>query len=375
VLFLQLGNGGLGRFILALAGSVAEMAHIRPAFCLPRRHEVFDRLVALGCKVVAADAGDDAAGASAYGCRVETLQRNIASALGPSTAAVTIKPHIWAPMLAPLIRRHGVRYLTVVHDARLHPHDRTRLLNGWVLRDARNADLAVTFSAEVADTLAATGAVPRRKLVTLFQPDLTFGAPQPAQDPGPGAAFRVLAFALLHTYDGLLALIGAVELLRSEGLPVALGVIAEAPLGPLRCRLAKLGAEVHGPGIADADMAAVLSRHHAVALLPGGCGWSTDAAIALGAGLPVVGSRGDTLPRHIEDGATGVVADRADAEGFASAIGRLAGDRTLYAGIRANIRRSAWERSMRRFAAHLVALAVDAQPLTEDRAPRAPTWV
>ena len=60
---------------------------------------------------------------------------------------------------------------------------------------------------------------------------------------------------------------------------------------------------------------------------------------------------------------------------LAAAIRRLATDAGLYAAIRAHIKRTAWERSMRRFAEQLVALATDAAapPLAWPR--REVTWV
>jgi glycosyltransferase involved in cell wall biosynthesis len=127
--------------------------------------------------------------------------------------------------------------------------------------------------------------------------------------------------------------------------------------------------------IADDEVGAILARHHAVALPHNECSQSGVAAAALGAGLPLVGSRIGGLAEQVRDGATGVLAQGTDATIIAAAIRRLAADRKLYAGIRAHIRNSAWERSMRRFAEHLVALATDASPLPLGPSPRELAWV
>ena len=60
-----------------------------------------------------------------------------------------------------------------------------------------------------------------------------------------------------------------------------------------------------------------------------------------------------------------------DPASLAAAIRRLATDPKLYAHVRAHIKRTAWERSMRRFAEQLVALATDAVALPR----RELTWV
>jgi glycosyltransferase involved in cell wall biosynthesis len=88
--------------------------------------------------------------------------------------------------------------------------------------------------------------------------------------------------------------------------------------------------------------------------------------VALGAGLPVVASRVGGLAEQVKNGTTGVLADGSDPASLAAAIRRLATDRKLYAAISAHIRRTAWERSMRRFAEQLVALATDTVALPRE---------
>jgi len=127
--------------------------------------------------------------------------------------------------------------------------------------------------------------------------------------------------------------------------------------------------------IPDREVAGILARYHAVALAHSECSQSGVAAVALGAGLPLVASRTGGLAEQVTDGITGVLAAGADEASLAAAIRRLATDRRLYATIRGHIRRTAPERSMHRFAEHLVALAAGtaAQPHAQAERPR--MWV
>ena len=373
VMFLYLGRRGSGRFTLELARCIGELAHVRATFCVSRQNELFHEFARLACRVLPVDTFEGAGGALARGYRVRTLYRNVLGELTRQRSAgvVTLMPHIWTPLFAPLIRNHGFRYLTVIHDARPHPADPTSLLNGWALRDALNADPVITLSRSVADTLCASGAVARDRLVTLFHPDLQFGTTQPV--PAESGPFRMLFFGL--ACKGLPALVEAMEMLRAEGLPVELGVFGDGPLGPLRARLEAMGAEVQNRWIADHEVGAIFARHHAVALSPHECSQSGVAAIALGAGRPLVGCGVGGLAEQIRDGKTGVVAERPDPASLAAAIRRLATNAKLYDDIRAHIQRSAWERSMRRFAEHLVALATSAQPSPVNLHRQELTWV
>jgi glycosyltransferase involved in cell wall biosynthesis len=377
VMFTYLGRRGLSRFTLELARCMSEMPHVQATFCVSRQNEIFGRFTELPCRVLPVDTFEGPAGALARSYRVRSLYRNMLGELRRwrSAGVISLMPHVWTPLIAPLIRNNGFRYLTVIHDAHPHPGDPTSLLNGWALRDALHADPVVTLSRSVADALAASGTVPRHKLAPLFHPDLDFGAAECAPPP-PGAwPFRVLFFGRVLAYKGLPTLVEAIELLRADGLPVHLGVFGEGPLGALQARLQAIGAEVQNCWIADDEVGAILARHHAVALPHNECSQSGAAAAALGAGLPLVGCRIGGLAEQVRDGATGVLAQGSDAASLAAAIRRLAADRTLYAGIRAHIRTSAWERSMRRFAEHLVALATDASPLPLGLSPRELAWV
>jgi glycosyltransferase involved in cell wall biosynthesis len=371
VTFLYLGRRGLSRFALELAQAVAEMPDVQATFCISRQNEIYREFARTGCRLLPADTFETAAGALSRGYRARTLHRNLLGELTRQRSAgvVTLMPHIWTPLVAPHIRRNGFRYLTIIHDAHSHPGDPTGLLNGWTLRDALSADPVVTLSRAVTDELCSTGAVPGDKLVTLFHPDLKFeahaAAPARARAAGP---FRLLFFGRILPYKGLPALLDALELLRAEHFPVKLGVFGEGTLGPLRGRLAALGAEVENRWIADHEVRGIFSRYDAVALPHTECSQSGVAAAALGCGLPLVGSRVGGLAEQLRDGETGVVAGTADAAGLAAAIRRLASDRRLHAAIRSHIERSAWERSMRRFAERLVELAAGGEVQPSARA-------
>jgi glycosyltransferase involved in cell wall biosynthesis len=324
LVFLYLGRRGLGRFTLELARNITELTHVRATFCVSRQNEIFSKFEGLGCRVLPVDTFEGAGGALVRGYRVRCLYRSVLDELmnQGSAGVVTLMPHIWTPLFAPLLRRHGFRYLTVIHDAYPHPGDPTSLINGWALRDALNADPVVTLSRSVADALAEVRAVPRERLVPLFHPDLSFGASPggigSVASTGVARPFRILFFGRILAYKGLPALVEAVEMLRAEGLPVELGVFGDGLLGPLRGRLEALGAEVENRWIADHEVAGIFLRYHAVALSHNECSQSGVAAVALGAGLPVVGAGVGGLVEQVKDGATGVLAEGSDPASLAA---------------------------------------------------------
>jgi glycosyltransferase involved in cell wall biosynthesis len=377
LIFLYLGRRGLSRFTLELAQSIAQIPHMQATFCISRQNEIFREFAGIGCRVLPVDTFETATGAFSRSYRVRSLYRNILGELAHQRSAgvVTLMPHVWTPLVAPPIRRHGFRYLSVIHDASRHPGDPTGLLNGWALRDALNADPVVTLSRAVTEQLSAAGVVPHERLATLFHPDLRFGAPAPGQAPAGTGPFRILFFGRIMAYKGLSLLLDALEMLRTQNVPVKLGVFGEGALGPLRRRLQALGAEVENRWIADHEVSEIFSRHDAVALPHTECSQSGVAATALGHGLPLIGCRVGGLAEQVRDGETGVVARTADAAGLAAAVRRLAGDRGLQAALRGRIHQSRWERSMRRFAEQLVALATPHSELAPEARRAVLAWV
>jgi glycosyltransferase involved in cell wall biosynthesis len=264
-------------------------------------------------------------------------------------------PHVWTPLLAPAIKRLGIRYVTVIHDAVPHPGDPTALLTPWLVREARSADLVVTLCRTVADQLVNIRAAPAERVLPLFPPDLTFGAVPAARKRTTGRPLRLLFFGRILAYKGLPLLVDAVEMLRAEGIMVELGVAGMGNLGAERPRLAALGAEVINRWIEDDEIGPLLARYDAIALSHIEASQSAVAAAAFGRCTPVVAMPVGGIAEQVIDGATGVMADRINARSFADAIHRLAVDPALYERISRNLRETAQDRSMARFVDEVVA--------------------
>lgn len=74
-------------------------------------------------------------------------------------------------------------------------------------------------------------------------------------------------------------------------------------------------------------------------------GFGMVTAEAMACGLPVIATRGSSLPEVIDDGVTGLLCEQDDVQAFARAARRLAGD----ASLRVRMAQAAREASVRRF--------------------------
>jgi len=269
-------------------------------------------------------------------------------------AVVTLMPHVWSPLIAPAIKRGGTRYATIVHDAKPHPGDPTALVTAWLLRDARHADVVVTLSQAVADQIANRGRIRKARVVRLFHPDLASVDERHSRTLDPRQPFRLLFFGRIMAYKGLPLLIEAVEMLRTEGFDVSLGVAGQGDLASSRGKLEALGAEVINRWLTDEEASDLLARYDAMACSHVEASQSGVAALAFGHGLPVVALPVGGVAEQVAHGQTGVLAADISARGFADAVRQLITEGGLYDRICCHLATTQGDRSMLRFATELV---------------------
>jgi glycosyltransferase involved in cell wall biosynthesis len=252
-------------------------------------------------------------------------------------SVVVLMPHIWTPLMADAIKREGIHYAVVVHDAKPHPGDPTGLLNYWLLKDAKAADTVFTLSEWVRKELASQGTAAVERTKVLFMPDVLFpnaGQSHVRRPRDGGHPLRVLFFGRLLQYKGVKLFADALEILAAERVPIRVSVSGEGKLGGVASRLAKLGAVLTNRWLSDAEIGDMLSRHDLVVLTHTEASQSGVIAAALGAGVPVVTTPVGGLAEQVRSRGAGLVAERVDAIAIADCIRSLALDHNRYNSIR-----------------------------------------
>ena len=123
--------------------------------------------------------------------------------------------HVWTPLLADSIRRTGVRYVVIVHDAADHPGDATAMVNWWLIRDALKADEVVTLSAYVRSALVAR--FPQlARIARIFFFFRFSGRSRPARRTRSDRPLGFLFFGRILAYKGLPLFVEACEILRAR---------------------------------------------------------------------------------------------------------------------------------------------------------------
>ena len=277
-------------------------------------------------------------------------------AKGYSTAIV-LMPHLWTPLLGPMLRRAGIRYTVVVHDAVRHPGDHTGIVTRWLLRDLNHANLVITLSKAVRDQLLAQRRVSPDRVAVVPHPALSYS--RSAGQRRKHEPLRVLFLGRIMAYKGLNILVEAIESMRREGIRVVLSVYGEGELGNLGARLNRLGSVVVNRWINHAEIGDILRSHHVLALPYVEASQSGVAAAAIGAGLPVVATPVGGLIEQVRHERTGLLAETVAASSLAECLFRLANDNELYERL-ANGAASQHRVDIPAFARHLKQLSLGA---------------
>jgi glycosyltransferase involved in cell wall biosynthesis len=318
-------------------------------------NELYDQYLSLGEAVFPVVTYPSALSAANYRAagRVRTSLRQRLSEDG-TRAFVTLMPHVWSPLAAPILKKNGVRHTVIVHDADPHRGDTTAFINRWLMREAQSADQVVTLTAAVAERLSQQKLIPEGKISVLFHPDLTYSTSRRREN-GP---LRVLFFGRILPYKGLSLFVDAMELLKQSGPAIEIGVFGQGNLGPDRQRLERVNAEVVNRWIDPQQIADILGRHDVVVVSHTEASQSGVIAAAHGAGLPVVATPVGGLREQIIPGVTGLVTETVTAHAIADAVRRLAEDRILLNRLREGIAATKPQRSMDEFFSALSVLAL-----------------
>lgn len=339
-------RGGGAQQTLSLARALARQGGVATALSLSAQCELLAEIRATGLPVDAVPTYRSAAGFAAGFLRVPSLARRLrrqAEAFR-ADAVISVMTHLWTPLVAPGLKRAGLRFVPMVHDAEPHPGDPGLLWEWRLTRELDAAESAIAFS----DSVAA-GIHRRRPQLPVHR------LPLGAIVPGGAAAPRVAGGGVLFVNAGRLRAYKGLDLLRDAWrlfhprFPSARLVVAgEGDAEALAPGLAALpGVALRAGWLPEAELARLVASADAVVLPYREASQSGVAPLAHAAGVPVVATPVGGLAEQVRDGVDGVLARAVSAEALADAMAAMAdeGQRAvLAAGARqAGLRLSDWD--------------------------------
>lgn len=228
-------------------------------------------------------------------------------------------------IMAHALRRLGIPFVVIVHDADAHPGDSLPFLMALQRRLCRMADGVAALTGHVANRLAEQNLLGanQSRLLRLFMPPMRFGAPPPRPTDGP---LRLLFFGRLLPYKGLDLLGETLDRLGPRP-DIALRVVGAGPESPTLDRLRRYpGVSVENRWVPEAELGGLLGWAHALVLPYREASQSGVAAAGLAAGCAIVATDVGGLREQLGD-RPHVTLCAPDPTAIAAAVDRLCHDR------------------------------------------------
>lgn len=292
LLVWQWGKRGAGpRYAVELVAGLRTVPGVQPLLSLSRHSEIMAGADAPFCDLPV----PTYRGMAELVARLPALPFQVAGLAARLSAlrldgALCAMPAPLDILMAAALRRAGVKFAVVVHDADLHPGDRYAVQMVLQRRLVARAGAVVALSSHVADRLRAQHLVDGKLLIRTELPPLTFGPPPPPPR-AHGGRLRLLCFGRLLPYKGLDLLAAAMVLLGSRA-DLELRVVGSGPESPVLDQLRRLpGVSVENRWVPEGEVAAILAWSDAVVLPYREASQSGVAAAALAARRWVVATR------------------------------------------------------------------------------------
>ena len=335
-------KGGGPMYTYEMAKALADVPSVQVQLSLSRQSELWEQSQGLGLPGWSPDTYTGKLSAAWASAKLPSLRSEFSAYLRRERFdwVCCTMTHAWnLPMLGK-VRQSGARRLMVLHDALLHPGERSLIKARMLQAEVRRADMVVTLSEFVrAQAVEAFGLDPARLRVIPHGP-FFYGQPkaQPRAMPM-GRPFRLLFFGRILAYKGLELLLEAVRLLRQDFPEVELIVAGQGRLGDKnQAALGELGAKVINRWLEAGEVSHVIEEGDLLVAPYTSASQSGVLPLAYAHALPVVATQVGGLQEQVLPGRTGLLSGPPDAASLAHTIAQVMGDPELYARLSAGAR-------------------------------------
>lgn len=344
-------RGALTLFSRQFGRAAKNTPNLEVSISVSKQNEEYEAFNEFGSALFAVETFQSNIGALFNSWTIPKFRNRLRERLRTDKTEILIElmPHVWSPLVMPVLKQEGVKYAVIIHDANRHPGDHRSLVNGWMKRTMSMADHIITLSDHVAQQIRESNPDLASRIIPLFHPNLTSQTSTTPNPPALDEPFRILFLGRIMKYKGLPLLIDAVEKLMEQGHKIQLGVFGEGDLGASAKRLKEIGAEVQNKWLNHDEIADVLGRYHAVALSHLEASQSGVLALAHGVNLPVVATPVGGLKEQIEHTTNGLLASEVNAAALSAALRELIENPDLYRSISRNIEKTQEGNSAKRF--------------------------
>jgi glycosyltransferase involved in cell wall biosynthesis len=321
-----------------------------------RQAEIYEKYREQDVPIYPIDTYCNAAMALGSVLRLPLVRRRLRRAIDDFGADVVLATmsHLWNCLCVDIVEAAGVKLVTVVHDATMHPGDGLRPRHAMVDRELRRSVRIVALTKHVANQIVSVYGQSEGRIEVIPHGVCERARPAPTSPQIPSRPFRFLFFGRFLLYKGFDLLSEAVDALTLTKTTFELKIVGSGSRGILGKLASHPCVNVINRWVPDDEISVIMSEVDAVVLPYIEASQSGVAAAAIGMGIPVITTPVGGLPEQIQPYEAGLVASDVTGSAFAECMVRIANDRQLHARLSANAARAAagplsWPAIARRF--------------------------
>jgi glycosyltransferase involved in cell wall biosynthesis len=232
------------------------------------------------------------------------------------TVVLSTMSHPWTPLLVSSLKRAGLAFVPIIHDALPHPGDPALFFQWRLMRELAAARAAVVLSESVGQQIQA-----RRPDLPLIR--MSLGAHLTDGNPAAEKSADFLFFGRIRAYKGLDLLRDAWPHVRATCPSARLRIVGQGHIEACAPGLATLpGVSIDQRWIPNHEVTSVLTSARTLVLPYREASQSGVLPLALALGVPVVATAIGGLVEQLQDGEAGEVVPPT-AEALAAAMIRM----------------------------------------------------
>lgn len=335
-------RGGGPMYTYEMAKALAEMHGAEVHLSLSRQSELWEQSQKLGLPGWSPYTYTGLLSAMGASVKLPSLRSNFSSYLRRERFdwVCCTMTHIWNAFMLDKVGQSGARYLMVLHDARLHPGERSMPRAQMLKAEVRRADAVITLSDYVRTQAVEAFSLDPARIRVIPHGPFFYGQPktEPRALPS-GRPFRLLFFGRILPYKGLGLLVEAVRLLKKDFPQVELIVAGQGRLGKKnQAALKELGARVINRWLEAGEVARIIDEGDLLVAPYTSASQSGVLPLAYAHALPVVATQVGGLQEQVMPGRTGLLSGPPDAASLARTMAKVMADPELYARLSAGAR-------------------------------------
>ncbi|ELX8379958.1 glycosyltransferase family 4 protein [Providencia vermicola] len=242
-------------------------------------------------------------------------------------------PHIFNVFLSNTFKKNNIKYLLIVHDAKLHSGEENWLIDKLIKNDRKNADGFVVLTNHVRNQLNSLN----KPIHVIPHPVFSYGENNNVPKKMSSNTIKLIFFGRIHHYKGLDLLLESYKELTKHSFNFSLSIYGSGDLTPYINLIKDIpNLKIENRWILDSEIENILLKHDICVIPYRDASQSGVIPTAMNCGIPIIATPVDGLKEQIINGKTGIFTTEVSSNSIYQSILYLTSHPEVYEDISKN---------------------------------------